>query len=291
MCKRDLLWFWVICGISFAKLAPAQSGAPQNVTGKTAITVEEVVKLSKGGISEDIIITKIRRSGKAFDLSPEELLELKKSGVSDNIIKYMLDPAQPYTPPPSPDLKKTDAPPPVAVPKPVAKKYPEDPVASQIPPDPGLYYTGKGSPVRIDLKLLLGLKESPGLGKVLMKKPKLVAYLAGPSAKCRIQDPAPGFYFRLPEGRAIEDFVLIALEKKQDRRIIEMIGGPPKPELPPDAVKPFEHTEVGPQMIKIATSKLAAGEYLFFLVGSADPAKGSQGKGYDFGIDEKPKRQ
>src|ERR1017187_9753604 len=68
----------------------------------TPLSVEEVVKLCQTGLSEELIITKIKKNGKAFDLSTEELLELKKSGVSDNIIKFLLDPSQPYTPPAPP---------------------------------------------------------------------------------------------------------------------------------------------------------------------------------------------
>ena len=54
------------------------------------------MKLTKSGFSEEIIITKIRKGGKSFDLSTDELLALKKAGVADNVIKYLLDPAQPY---------------------------------------------------------------------------------------------------------------------------------------------------------------------------------------------------
>jgi hypothetical protein len=43
---------------------------------------------------------------------------------------------------------------------------------------------------------------------------------------------------------------------------------------------------VGLRLFKISPSKLGKGEYLFFLVGSAEPPKGNFGKGYDFGIDE-----
>jgi len=40
---------------------------------------------------------------------------------------------------------------------------------------------------------------------------------------------------------------------------------------------------------RVSTGKLGKGEYLFFLVGSAEPPKGNYGKGYDFGIDD-PRR-
>ena len=78
--------------LSRSAAQPAPSAAP--------LSVEDVVKLSKEGISEDVIVTKIKKNGKAFDLSPDELVELKKLGVADNVIKLLLDPSQPYVPTP-----------------------------------------------------------------------------------------------------------------------------------------------------------------------------------------------
>ena len=71
----------------------------QSPSAGTPLSVEEVVKLSQIGLAEELIITKIKKNGKAFDLSTDELLELKKAGVSDTVIKFLLDPSQPYTPP------------------------------------------------------------------------------------------------------------------------------------------------------------------------------------------------
>src|SRR5438034_10176283 len=67
------------------------------------LSLEEVVKLSQAGVSEDVIITKIKKNGKGFDLSAEELVDLKKGRITDNIIRLLLHHSQPYThPPPSP---------------------------------------------------------------------------------------------------------------------------------------------------------------------------------------------
>src|SRR5579863_1395541 len=175
------------------------------------LTVEDVVDLSKGGVAEDVIITKIRMNGKAFDLSAAEIVELKKLGVSDSIVNVLLDPAYKLPPPPPPPRPEPPpAPPPVAPPP--AKHYPPDENASKVPVEPGLYRFPAGEPVKLDVKILLGTKEGAGLGTVLMKKGKVVAYLVGPAAKARIKDPAPVFYMRMPEGKAIEEVVLVALE-------------------------------------------------------------------------------
>ena len=254
-----------------------------------SLTVEEVVNLSKAGFSEDVIITKIRKNGKAFDLNSAELVELKRLGIGDSIIKFLLDPTQPYTPPPPapPPLpgKIDPSPVPPASSAPV-KHYPSDDYASRVPAEPGLYRFPGDLPARVDIKILLGTKEGAGLGKVLMKKGKVIGYLVGASAKTRLKEPSPVFYMRLPEGKAIEEVVLVAFDRKADRREIEMGPPGPKQEIKAEAMRQFDSVEVGPSLFKLTPAKLSHGEYLFFQLGSAEPPKGSYGKGFDFAIDE-----
>jgi len=292
---RSLLHFLFSMALAAAMLGLQGAQTP----GSTApLSVEEVVKLCQTGFSEELIVTKIKKNGKAFDLSTEELLELKKSGVSDNIIRFLLDPSQPYTPPaPPPAPVAGPDPSSAAAPKagPPVKQYPDDKYASKVPPEPGLYCfpvdaptkAPEDPPARIDLKMLLGEKQGAGLGKVLLKKPKTVGYLVGPASKTRISNPAPVFYLRLAEGKGIEEVVLVALAGKGDRRELEMAS--PKGELKAPSMRQFDSLEVGLRLFKISTGKLGKGEYLFFLVGSGEPPKGNLGKGYDFGIDE-PRR-
>jgi hypothetical protein len=239
------------------------------------------VRMSQGGVSEDLIITEIKKNGKPFDLDTDEILALKKSGVSDTVIKFLLDPSQPYFPPAPP--KPPDLPP-AAPPKAVAaKKYPEDAYAARVPADPGLYSFPQGALLKIDIKILLGENEGAGLGKVLMKKGKVIAYLVGPASKARVAEGAPVFYIHLPEGKSIEELLLVALDRKNGRR--ELDEGPPgpKPELKPEALRQFDSLEVGPGLYRLTPTMAMKGEYMFYLNGSAEPAKGNYGKGYDFG--------
>ena len=288
MARCPLLRFLLLTAV-FATVPVFMARAQSPKTGES-LTVEEVVNLSKAGFSEEVIITKIRKNGKAFDLNAAELVELKRIGITDAIIKFLLDPSQPYTPPPPPPppvSKNSDAsgglPPPAPPP---AKHYPPDDFASKVPSEPGLYRFPAEAPVRVDIKILLGTKEDAGLGKVLMKKGKIIAYLVGPASKTRIKEPAPVFYMRLPEGKAIEEVVLVAFDRRADRREIEMGPPGPKQELKAQAMRQFDSLEVGPGLFKLTTAKLAKGEYLFFQLGSAEPPKGSYGKGFDFAIDE-----
>jgi hypothetical protein len=253
--------------------------AGQPPTREPNLTIEEVVKLARAGFSEDVIITKIKKNAKAFDLSADELLDLKKAGLSDNLIKFLLDPSQPYTPAPPPSPGSPAAPPPIA------KKYPEDAFASRVPSDPGLYLFAGDAPAKVDFKVMLGTE----VGKMPMKKGKAIAYLVGPAAKTRTKATKPIFYLRPPDGKEIADIVLVVLKKKGDRRELEVGPPGPKQELKAEAMRQFDSVEVGPRLFKVTPQPLMAGEYLFFLVGSAEPPKGIYGKGCDFAIDSDSK--
>ena len=80
-------------------LAPVLPRSAAQSAPTAPLSVEDIVKLSKDGISEDVLIAKIKKNAKAFDLSPDEIVELKKLGVSDSVVKMLLDPTQPYVAP------------------------------------------------------------------------------------------------------------------------------------------------------------------------------------------------
>jgi hypothetical protein len=58
---------------------------------KSALTNDSVIKLVKGGLSEDVVIRMIAAQPAKFSLLPDDLLALKQAGVSDRIIAAMLD--------------------------------------------------------------------------------------------------------------------------------------------------------------------------------------------------------
>jgi hypothetical protein len=279
--------FW-LSGMVLLFLSTALIWA-QSPKGTSGLTVEAVIKLSKEGIAEDLIITEIKKNGKAFDLSPEEIIDLKKLGLSDLLLKYMVDPAYNPPPPPAPTGRSDASPSPPPPPSAPPKQYPADKYAGKVPPDAGLYRFSSEAPTKVEVKILLGTQEGAGLGKVLMKKGKTIAYLVGPVAKTRIKEPSPVFYLRLPEGKAIEDIVLVSVTRKADRRELELGPPGPKQQIKPEVRRPFEFLEVGANLFSLTASKLTKGEYLFFQLGSAEPPKGSLGKGFDFGIDEPAK--
>jgi hypothetical protein len=278
--------------IALVACATLHGQNPQAPAGGAPLSVEDVVKQWKNNVSEEVIITMIKKNGKAFTLSTEEMLELRKMGISDTVVRFLLDPSLPYAPPAPPPPAPAVQPaapskPEVRVPP---KTYPPDTHVANIPPEPGLYRVLDGIPQKTDLKLLLGEKQGPGVGKVMMKKGKAVGYLLGPASKTRVKELTATFYLRLPEGKAIEEVLLVTFDKGDDRRKIEIGPTPDKQELKPNVMRTFDSLEVGAHLYKITTSKLTKGEYLFFLLGSAEPPKGIFGKGYDFGIDAATKQ-
>ena len=58
--------------------------------GQEILRNEEIVKLSKAGLSIDTIAAKIRTSDNAFRTDSDSLIELVKAGVPDDIIRVMI---------------------------------------------------------------------------------------------------------------------------------------------------------------------------------------------------------
>ena len=69
--------------IAIAALAMTPSRA-------AALTTDQVVELTKGGVSEAVILAVIARDDTPFDLNADDLVTLKQQGVSDAIVMAML---------------------------------------------------------------------------------------------------------------------------------------------------------------------------------------------------------
>lgn len=74
--------------INAIKKRAAQQAAPERTESKP-VTYEDVISLSKAGLSDAAIITAIERSSSGFDLDAQRLLRLKSSGVSNSVIEAM----------------------------------------------------------------------------------------------------------------------------------------------------------------------------------------------------------
>lgn len=74
------------CTVTLA--APQANGTSQN--GTAALTNQDVESMLKAGLSEAIVVAKIRSSKTDFDTSPQALEQLKKQHVPDGVILAMI---------------------------------------------------------------------------------------------------------------------------------------------------------------------------------------------------------
>jgi len=58
------------------------------------MTVDDVIRLSKAGLSDEVIIQQIKKKGQRFDLSTDQLVQLKSASVSERVIQVMIDPTK-----------------------------------------------------------------------------------------------------------------------------------------------------------------------------------------------------
>ncbi len=201
-----------------ACLAQSNSTSASGPTRKTvapnrqsALTTDTVIQMTEAGLSADLIISRLRKSGKSFDLSPAEMIRLKKASVSDRVIEVMLDPtaappvgAQPASPaavepliPVVPPLNPNEISPP---PSAKAQPDPNDPLA---PHDSGIYLFTQdraGRPLMIVLERAAyqGAKTGGIFASAMtygIMKAKTKAVLPGPQAAIRTSNPRPEFYF------------------------------------------------------------------------------------------------
>lgn len=77
---NHILTLIFIFGFSFAVFAQAET-----------LTNSEIILMTKSGLSNELIIRKIKDSNGKYETTTNALIELKKAGVSDEVIALMLD--------------------------------------------------------------------------------------------------------------------------------------------------------------------------------------------------------
>jgi hypothetical protein len=115
-------------------------------------------------------------------------------------------------------------------------------------------------------------------------KGHVVGAVVGAKARTTASGKPVIFYARLVGKSASDDLVLLRLEESGSRRDIDFGTKPGKPVFPVSSVRQFEAEDVMQGVARIQTTLDKPGEYLFFILGSADDKKGLLGRGYDFGM-------
>ena len=70
-----------------------------SLTAQEVLTNDSLVSLKKAGLSDSIIISKIRSSQTKFDVSTKGLIGLKNAGLSDQVIEAVVNAGSATTPP------------------------------------------------------------------------------------------------------------------------------------------------------------------------------------------------
>jgi hypothetical protein len=227
------------------------------------LTNDSVLKMVKGGLGDDVIVSMIKNQPGNYDLTPDTLITLKHEGVSDKVLAAM--------------AARNDA---NAAPPPVVTDPYED-------LDIGVYHKvkDKWTPIStepVNWKTGGLLKSIASQGIV---KEDVNGRLQGHESATKINTPFE-FLIKAPDGIEATDFQLVHLHVKSNARefrtvtggVFHSSGGSTR-----DAV-PFKQTKVGKRVYKITLpDNMPPGEYAFLAPGlTGSSATGSTGKAYTF---------
>lgn len=260
------------------------------------MTNEEVISLTKAGLSGSIIIGKIRTSKTNFDMSTDALIALKTAGVSDEIVTAMLEAKS----------GKAGGNTSGATPVGEVTGDPNDPMSKH---GYGIYLYEERNGERKMTQLQPNVSAQNrtggqftasmtpfGLGKVKTK-----ANLAGRNADLQISTIKPVFYFYLDASSGglntssgipstPNEFTLVRFNQRSDNREVTIAksnswGG--KGGLSDEYVVPLSAEDLGNGVFRVApTIDLKKGEYGFYLVnsGNSNTSAGVGSKFFDFGV-------
>jgi len=258
----------------------------------TRLTNQDVISMVQMGLSDDVIIAKIRAASAAgqgalsFDTSVDGLKALKAAKVPDAVLKVMINPA-----PPAPAV--------------VAAGTPMTLDSSLPPPEVGVYWKDGTNFILIPGRAVTQAKVGGRAGSIFtdgLRNQHWDAVLDGPTSPNRVRDRRPAFYLYVPDGASGSDYVLIKLNKKGNRREFQVgsfggiSGG--KTGVKRDKEVPVQAQHVGIRTFKINLDQdLTPGEYAFFMgMGQSAMMSGATGgdrsggvaagRVYDFTIPE-----
>jgi hypothetical protein len=280
-------------GLSADQARPSsRRTSAEKETTSPVMTNQEIVKMTRVGLSSEIIIGAIASAPhKSFDLSPDGLIALKSAGVSDVVIRAMQGGMQAPTPARSPASTLTSL-----------------PVAAAQPEEAGLYVKLNGTMTQLEPSVFSQAKTGGLFTSALtygIKKMKWKAAIRGPKANQRV-NAGSEFYFYFENKRAglsntgafagfmqgassPNEFVLVRLtQNEKDRSLVLGEAGAfsvSSGTRSQDTVQ-FKIEKLAPGAYRVVPGSLAPGEYAFFYAAGASMlGAGTPGKLFDFGVD------
>ena len=237
-----------------------------------ALTNANIIKLVKGGLDNDLVLTKIESSTCKFDVSDDGLLALKKAGVPTAVIKAMISKMDEVKPA-APDVPKPTAP----AAKPAASTEPETLNT--------VYFYNKASS---KLQILEKAKADRST-KMKGLSSQLVFQLEGEKSSCRIP-ASDNISFMIGLSEALGDpsgaFTLYKAEVKGGKRnaLWMKMGTFTGKASSGDNVITYEVRKTG-KAFEIIPPKLEKGEYYFVAMGTSLKYGGQAYDAFAFGVD------
>ena len=260
------------------------------------VTMQDVIRLTKAGVSDDVIIEQLKSHNERFALTTDQILQLKTAKVGDRVIATMLNPAyKPVAPasgskpvssqPPTTSAKAITTPPPTT--QPLAAGTSDAEIPQGIPTQLGIYVKVKDDWVALSPEIVTwksgGIAKSVASGGIV--KGDVNGFIDGSSSKVRVLNPLE-FVIVVPEGIDITAYQLVRLHDHEDYRefrtvaggVFHVTGGATRD------VIPFEGVKVAPRIYHVTTST-ALGEYGILPPGAFTSMNAaSAGKIYSFGL-------
>ena len=269
---RAVVFTAILLTLFSAQVAFAQPPKP--------VTNEDVIRLVKSGLGNDVILNVIQNQPGNYRVTPEDLVALKQHEVPDRIINAMMA----KVPPPAPAMLA----PPASAPPSKSAALPEGDIP--LNPDVGVYYRNEGKweellPEVVNWKTGGVLKRMATAGIV---KGDVNGRIPGKHSRSSVSCPLEIVIYA-SEGVAITEYQFLHLRESGDARefrtvtggVFHQSGGAMRDVLT------FEGKKVASRMYRVSLDKLAAGEYGFLPPGAVtSSSSASIGKMYTFRLIE-----
>ncbi len=226
------------------------------VSAQDVLTNDSILKLSKAGMSDDIILNLIKTGSVQFDLGVEQILALGDAGVSDAVIKAMIDPEKATSPPSVQTAAALD---------PFTALFGEHKVCVHAE-------TPDGSIIQLEEEVVTHMGFGNALGALKSTSTFGILRMKGKSSVPNKRSPV-----RISRSETIvvscglpENFPLLVLkEKKKKREFVGVSTGFTGAKQESDHAIRLNFEETSPKVYKASLSDLEPGEYGFRSMGTA----------------------
>jgi hypothetical protein len=221
-------------------LAVACLGAGQPPAGEPPLTNAAILELVESGMADDVVARLIASRENAFDVSVPGLVALKSAGVSSTLIRAMLSASDGRT-----------------------SGVRTSPMPASVPDEQGVYWEHEGQLQRLPVEVT-GLRGPRGFETD-------TGTIAGTRSRLVLDVPAT-FVIRTPDGVVADEYILVQLFIRDDRREFRTLTGSM---WRGDGIErmavPFESERLGANLYRVHVVALPNGEFGFLEPGTQLP--------------------